>query len=77
MVIYRNGFKTFSVKFQIFYMLQSFKLIQQDFVYLYANEAWSCIAGEVIFDMLICSFAIKVHVFFQLQGCHSDSSLMS
>lgn len=53
------------------------KLLLKVDVYLYANEAWASVAGEVLFDVLVCSFAIKVHVFFQLQGCHSNPSLVS
>lgn len=45
-------------------------------VYLNANEARSCVAGQVVFHMVIHGIAIKVHVFFQLQRCHSNSSLV-
>lgn len=45
--------------------------------YLYANEARPGVAGEGGFDMLICGLDVKVHVFFQFHGCHSNSSLVS
>lgn len=70
-----NGWKTFSGKFLNF--LMCYNRIQQHSVYLYADEAWSCVAGEEVFDVLICSFAVKVHVFFERQCCHSNSSLVS
>lgn len=45
--------------------------------YLYANEAWPRVAGEVVFDMLIYGPAVKIHVFFQFHSRHSNSSLVS